>query len=314
MNSRDQERAQQLELLVRQYQNKWEPLPGLVGEGHLNALVAQFIDSLRRVEFAHYVRDAQHHSARMDPGADMFDPLRAAVLHNRRGESDEAWWLVFLATHFGKHAMDGWRLVRDVYGKLGQGGRWDWATISRNPSAFHAWLAANENALRGEDGVSRRFSNHRKYESLKASSSKGTAAVFASYVSWIAPPRTHVDMVREFHRKVGQDPHVVFAALYKSMNTVQRFGRLGKFDFLAMLGKLGIAPIDPGSTFLQGATGPLAGARLLFGGACDADLSEKELQATLVSFGEETGLGAQVLEDALCNWQKSPAAYVRFRG
>ena len=42
------------------------------------------------------------------------------------------------------------------------------------------------------------------------------------------------------------------------MDTVQRFGRLGKFDFLTMLGKLGIAPIEPGITFLKGATGPLA--------------------------------------------------------
>lgn len=83
---------------------------------------------------------------------------------------------------------------------------------------------------------------------------------------------------------------------------------------LAMLGKLGIAPIDPGSTFLKGATGPLAGARLLFGGACDANLSERDLEARLVGFGQETGLGAQVLEDAVCNWQKSPSAYVRFRG
>lgn len=314
MSPRDKTRAQQLVQAVTRYQTKVGPLPGLADARHLDAFVAQLIDSLRRVEFAYHIRDASHDPARMDPASDIFDPLRAAVLRNRRGQSDEAWWLVFLGTHFGKHAVDGWRLTRDVYGKLGQVGLWDWATTSRDPSAFRTWLAANEATLRGGDGVSRRFSNHRKYESLKASSDKGTAAILASYVAWIAPPKTHPDMVRELHRSVGQDPQAVFAALYKSMDAVQRFGRLGKFDFLAMLGKLGIAPIDPGSTFLKGATGPLAGARLLFGGACDAKLSELELEARLVGFGHETRLGAQVLEDAVCNWQKSPSAYVRFRG
>jgi len=314
MSPRDRARAQHLVQALMGYQSRLGSLPGLAGAGRLDALVAQFIDSLRRVEFAHHIRDARHDPARMDPASDLFDPLRAAVLRNRLGESDEAWWLVFLATHFGKHAVDGWRLTRDVYGKLGQDGLWDWATISRGPSAFRAWLITNEATLRGSDGVSRRFSSHRKYESLQAASDKGTANVVASYVAWVAPPRTHADIVRELHKAVGQDPQAGFAALYGSMNAVRRFGRLGKFDFLAMLGKLGIAPIDPGSTFLKGATGPLAGARLLFGGTPDADLSDHDLEAKLVGFGQESGLGAQVLEDALCNWQKSPNVYVRFRG
>lgn len=314
MSPRDKARAQKLARAVMSYQSKAGALPGLAGDGRLETLVTQFIDSLRRIEFAQHVRDARHDPARMDPCSSLFDPLRAAVLRNRRGETDEAWWLVFLGTHFGKHAVDGWRLTRDVYGKLRQGGAWDWATISRDPSAFRSWLAANEATLRGADGVSRRFSNHRKYESLKSSSVNSTAEILASYVAWVVPPRTHADLVRQLHRTVGQDPQAVFAALYGSLDAVQRFGRLAKFDFLAMLGKLGIAPIDPGSTFLQGATGPLAGARLLFGGARDQKLAARDLEARLVSFGQETGLGSQVLEDALCNWQKSPGTYARFRG
>jgi len=315
MSPRDKERARQLTTTILQYQ-KANPdcFPGLADPKHLDTLVAQFIDSLRRVEFAHYIRDAKHAPMRLDPASDMFDPLRAAVLRNRRGETDEAWWLVFLSTHFGKHNMDGWRLTRDVYGRLGQGGIWDWSSISRDPSSFCGWLANNEATLRGSDGVTRRFSNHRKYESLKASSKNGTAHIILSYVAWVAPPRTHVDIVRELHRTVGQDPQAVFAALYESMNAVYRFGRLGKFDFLAMLGKLGIAPIAPGSTFLKNATGPLAGARLLFGDAHNVNLSPRELEERLIYFGQKTGLGPQVLEDALCNWQKSPTAYVRFRG
>ena len=314
MSPRDQERARDLTHAIARYQAEAGLLPGLASSNHLHVLIAQFIDSMRRVEFANHIRNAKHDPARMDPTSDLFDPLRAAVLRNRRGENDEAWWLVFLATHFGKHSTDGWRLARDVYGRLGKGGLWDWMAVSRAPSAFHTWLEVNEITLRGEDGVRRRFSNHRKYESLQASSNKGTSVVVTSYVKWIAPPRTHSELVRELHKTIGQDPQAIFAALYNSMDSVQRFGRLGKFDFLAMLGKLGIAPIDPGSTFLKAATGPLRGARLLFGGAPDANLSAVDLEGRLKDFSKETGLGAQVLEDALCNWQKKPDIYVRFRG
>jgi hypothetical protein len=314
MSPKDQARARELWHGIADYNAKVFALPGLTGVGHTETLAAQFVDSIRRVEFAHYIRDAEHSSARCDPASGLFDPLRAAVLCNRRGEFDEAWWLVFLATHFGKHAADGWRLARDVYGKLGQGGRWDWQTISQSPGAFHAWLAANEETLRGADGISRRFSNHRKYESFRADSSKGTSATFSSYVAWVAPRRSHNQMVRELHQQVGQNPHAVFAALYSSMDSVKRFGRLGKFDFLTMLGKLGIAPIEPGVTYLRGATGPLAGARLLLGGTRYADLAEDELESKLVDFGDKIGVRAQPMEDALCNWQKSPSKYELFRG
>lgn len=121
-------------------------------------------------------------------------------------------------------------------------------------------------------------------------------------------------MVRQLHRTVGQDPEAVFEALYGSMDAVRRFGRLGKFDFLTMLGKLGIAPVEPGSAFLKGATGPLGGARLLMGGRIDAPMSASSLDVKLSELGRRLGLGMQVLEDSLCNWQKSPDAHRQFRG
>jgi hypothetical protein len=92
------------------------------------------------------------------------------------------------------------------------------------------------------------------------------------------------------------------------------FGRLAKFDFLTMLGKLGIAPIEPGSAYLSGATGPLSGARLLFGGNADAKLNARELDVRLVRLDNYLNVGMQVLEDSLCNWQKSPRKFISFRG
>jgi hypothetical protein len=77
-----------------------------------------------------------------------------------------------------------------------------------------------------------------------------------------------------------------------------------------MLGKLKLAPMEPGSTYMTGATGPRSGAKLLFG----KYPSTAELDAWLVELGDYIGIGMQEMEDALCNWQKSPDAFRGFRG
>lgn len=289
------------------------PLPGIIPSGHLDCLVEQVIDSRRRIEFVHYLRDHHHDPRRMDPNSPMFDPLRASIIRYKQGEADEAFWLVFLATHFGKHAEDGWTLAQGVYGRLGGPGVWDWEQTSADTDAFAAWLTDNSQALRA-GAMKRRFSNHRKYESLSGSSPAGTAAIVASYVAWVGPPRTHREVVIDAHKAVGQNPQEAFDHLYKSMASVRRFGRLARFDFLTMLGKLGFAPIEPGSAYLGESTGPLRGARLLFAGASNAQVSGRQLDARLAEFDSHLGVGMQALEDALCNWQKSPGQFISFRG
>lgn len=310
----ERDRAAQLDDLLGRYQRDVACLPGIRATGTLDCLVAQLIDSLRRIEFVHAVRDRRHDPRRKSPGSGLFDPLRAAVLHYREGNIDEAFWLVFLATHFGKHGTDGWRLTEDVYGRLNQGALWDWHRTSCGLPAFRVWVAANEATLRGSDGVSRRFSNHRKYESLRADSKKGLPAVVESYVGWVARSGTHQSLIRGLHKQVGQNPREVFAAMYRSMDEVVRFGRLGKFDYLAMLGKLGIAPIEPNSAYLREATGPRAGARLLFIGDPENATIDTQLDARLEELDGYLGVGMQALEDALCNWQKSPRTYEYFKG
>lgn len=309
MKNKEMDRAKTLAAALKDYVAKERQLPGLIPKGHFDVLVGQLVESRRRIEFVHHLRDGDLSEKRLDSSDPIFDPLRAAVLHYRKGDYDEAFWLVFLATHFGKHAKQGWRLVRDIYGRLGQG-RWTWKDVTADPAAFRTWLQANQKNL-----ASRRFSNHRKFESLKAKSQKGTAVVIESYVEWVKPYGSHSAMVRALHKKVGQNPTEVFDAMYRSMDAVQRFGRLARFDFLTMLGKLGIAPIDPGSAYLwHNATGPLAGARLLFGGKTDAKLAAKRLDEMLIELDSYLNVGMQTLEDAMCNWQKSPSKFISFRG
>jgi len=309
---RDSVRTTQLRTALQQFHSNTYPLPGIQAVKRRDAFVEQVLESLHRIEFVTRIQQRPLSSDRRNPASDLFDPLKAAILFQRSGQTDEAFWMVFLFVHFGKNAKTGYRLARDVYGALG-GQPWTWARVSGDPKAFRQWLGANLGTLQGGDGIPRHFGNHRKYESLNATSNSGTGAAVESYVAWVGSTRNHQTRIQQVLQQFAGDPRKTFHALYRSMKSVKRFGRTARFDYLTMVGKLQLAPIEPGSTYMQGATGPFEGARLLFGDS-KGKLSRADLDARLVQLGKQTGLGMQVLEDSLCNWQKSPDSFIPFRG
>jgi len=311
---RDLGRGQKFDQLLRIFSRDRHRLPGVLAKANRAALVEQIVESIRRIDFIKAISKRDISDLRADPSSDLFDPIKAAILHKRQGHTDEAFWLVFLSVHFGKHKRAGWRLVRDVYGSLGAAAPWDWARTSSNPRAFRQWLVKSEPLLKGADGISRHFGNHRKYQSLDAASPSGTGAAIESYVKWVGPPRTHEMFIEESQKKIGKNPRKLFDYLYRSMSEVMSFGRMAKFDYLTMIGKLELARIQAGSTYLEDSTGPLAGARMLFSGSKTAHLSRQDLDSRSVELGDALGVGMQVVEDALCNWQKSPGKFVPFRG
>ena len=88
------------------------------------------IDSLHRIEFVRRWGERPLDARRMDPTSALFDPVKAAYLHARAGNKDEAAWLVFLdalrlppADQVGSDAPSLWRL----------GGRavWTWNSDQR---------------------------------------------------------------------------------------------------------------------------------------------------------------------------------------
>jgi hypothetical protein len=309
MRPRDCKLAQQLDAGLHYFDRDRLPLIGIHDPVRRTVFLEQLLESIHRVKFVAVLRNRNLSDRRADPNDELFDPLKAAVIHQRSGNLEEAFWLVFLFVHFGKHSRGGWRYVREVYGRLGDGGRWDWASTSSNPSGFRAWLHAHQDALR-HAGVPCGFGNHRKRESLDAYSRNGTGATVESYVRWVAPPRTHQQLMEDALRRANADSREAFDYLYHSMKAVVRFGRLARFDYLSMVGKLGLACIEPGSTYVQGSTGPVQGARLLLGDRH----SPADLDASLVELDAKLKVGMQVLEDAICNWQKSPDQFKRFRG
>jgi len=300
-----------LTVAIHEYSLGQRTLLGVATAARRDALVGQMIESLRRVEFVKRIVFRPIDSRRTDPANSLFDPLRAALLHHRNGDLDEAMWLVFLATHFGRHLRDGWRLLRDVY--RGDGAPWTFARVANNPDAFEAWLGEGYEWLK-RDGIGRRFGNHRKYETLRTDSDRGTSTVLRTYVTWVGPNRGHAGLIADTRDISGADPKALFDELYRSMEAVISFGRTARFDFLTMVGKLGLTDIEPGIPYLVGATGPLAGARLLFANSKTAKLRADDLDNAVATLGAYLDVGMQVMEDSLCNWQKSPAQFIAFRG
>ncbi|MET0061123.1 MAG: hypothetical protein ABW176_02410 [Candidatus Thiodiazotropha endolucinida] len=299
-----------------EYSNDIRKLPGISTQVSRDVFVMQLIDSIRRVEYVIRIRNGKIDKVRTDPSSDHFDPLKAAIYQEREGNYNESVWLTFLTIHFGKSAKSEWRLARDIYGGYTGNNIWTWERISNDPASFDAWYDSVANDIMN-DGIPRRFGNHRKYESLRPDVKKSLPMVFNSYVSWVGPDHNHSRLFNSTLDSIAGDRRGAFDLLYNSMRQVVSFGRTARFDYLTMVSKLGLVDIEPGKTYMSGATGPVSGAKLLLLGNTKANVTNVLLETELGRLEEHLSigtLGMQVLEDALCNWQKSPKKYILFRG
>lgn len=280
-------------------------LAGLVNQATIETLALQFVASQRREDYYKAVQGKQVSAARSDPNNPSFDAERAVAYHMQHGNVDEAGWLIFLMTYFARPASSGWLRLRDVYGKLGAG-RWDWVTVTASPAAFYNWIDANWQRIGGK------FGNHRKYTSLRPNAPIPMRKTVADYLAWIGPAGHAAFFANAVH-VAGNDPHTIFDHLYNEMK-IGTFARLGKFDYLSLVGRYGLAPIEAGSAYLKGATGPEGGARLLVDGARKSATPLAHIQNSLDALDQRLKVGMTITEDALCNWQKSPAKFVHYLG
>lgn len=311
MRKKDIETARDLERRLLAYSSEVRALPGIEFPENREALIAQLVDSIRRIRYVEVIRDRRLSPLRSEAGSALFDPIKAAVIHAQEGDVDEASWLIFLATHFGKSGKDGWSLAQIFYSALGQGFTWDWKRASYNPDEMVDWLGRNYQEISDRKY---RFGNHRKYESMNPARNGFTGIVLRSYVHWVLASGSHIDLFGKALERNQQDPRLTFRDLYRSMSVVHRFGRTGRFDYLTMIGKVGVANIQADSTYMGNATGPYDGAKLLFLGRIDGEVSRKTVDQWIVDLDTYLDVGMQALEDSLCNWQKSPGKYIQFRG
>lgn len=271
--------------------------------------MARFIESERRNRYFELIGRRTQSAEVANPWNAGFDPHRAAIHHRNAGSFEEACWLTFLSVHFGRHRRAEWRYVRDVYGRLGDG-LWDWASVSLGVHAFREWLNDSQDALCSGVGP-RGFGNHRKYQSLDAWSPSGTGAAVEGYVASVCAAGTHRDFLAA---RRGESPEATFDRTYRALRTIPSFGRLAAFDYVNHARNLGLSIAVPGMAYLQGASGPVKGARLLFAGSATARMGIEHLESLLAELERYVDVGYDVLEDSLCNWQKNPQSFTRFRG
>jgi hypothetical protein len=159
-------RKQKIEAQLMDFHKKQMPLNGIVPVENMLAFLDQLIDSFQRVEYVHKIRARPISTLRADPRNVLFDPIRAAILMAATGRREEAFWLVFLATHCGRNLRTEWLLARELYGAY-EDMPWTWGRVAADPIAYGEWLEDNRSDFKGK------FGNHRKYESLKRGARQG---------------------------------------------------------------------------------------------------------------------------------------------
>jgi hypothetical protein len=300
-------RVQEISDALASHSKNVRLLAGIADPQAREALAMQIMASLRRDEFFEIIQHRGPISAdRADPNSPRFEAELGVVHFLQNGMYDEAAWLIFLMVALAKPGGSGWARLKDVYGKLGLG-RWSWQEVAAAPSAFEGWLAQRWNAIGGK------FGNHRKYASLRPDSAFPFGRAVTEYVTWVNADGGHQALFGRLLREGGNDPHSIFDRFYKAL-PIKGFGRLGRFDWVAMLARYSFTPAEAGSAYLQDATGPKAGIKLLFENDSKSKTSHAALQSWLDDLDVDLKVGMEVLEDSICNWQKTPLTFTHFKG
>src|SRR4051812_19536821 len=100
MRKSDRPEAERLSTALNAHEAGSGALPGIAEGSARDTFIEQLIESERRVRYYEYLIGAPLGEDRTVPGP-KFNPLKAAVLQYRRGDLDEACWLLFLFVHFG---------------------------------------------------------------------------------------------------------------------------------------------------------------------------------------------------------------------
>ena len=278
---------------LARYESEVRTLPGIAADGRRSEFVAHLVDSGHGSDSLRALAASHTDGGCSDPSSEEFNPLCAAVSHHRRGDIEEACWLVFLATAFDISPVHGWDIVAAVYRRGNEPGLWDWDAASTDVVLLREWLQRNRWRF-----ASRVFGNHRKFETLK--DHIGIGRTIESYVAWVHGAGSHRAQMDKARR--AADP---FGALVGSMKGIWRFGRLARFDYLCCREALRITEYAPRKAYLKGATGPLEGAQIMYGAANGTWAGDSRvLDDRLVELEGYLNVGFDVLEDALCGWQK----------
>lgn len=257
-------------------------------------LAMQLIASMKRISYFQVLSNRDINYRRTDPQDPIFDPVRA-ILYLKDRNYDEACWLTFLLVYTAENYQSNWNFMRQLYGGVNETLTWD---VARNNSHIFPRLADMLSTSQQRP----KFGNHRKYEFFNR-----LPKVFDSYIDMVKAHNGHEKLFRQTNLN-NEKEH--FKWLFSTVeNNICSFGRLSTFDYLSMMYKTGLANIEADCCYIVGSTGPKDGAKLLFG-----IFSDNQLDSYAMGLADYLEIGYQEMEDALCNWQKSPSIFHPYTG
>jgi len=216
------------------------------------------------------------------PGPE-FEPF-AEIMRLAEVDWHEAVWLAGITTAVG---WDRPESIGQLYNTLYEGAPWTWSrVVPDGGSAMAEWIEDRAELLHQVA----KFGDHRAYQSHRATAPTSTGRVVRSLVGWLVLSENQL-------RANGAD----FDQLYSAMEPVVGFGRTARYDFLRLLGLLGLAPLTPRKCYFEGSSGPQRGARRFFGkplATCE------DLETHTKRVGAALRLQPMILEDVLCQAQK----------
>lgn len=287
---------QQLQMLWVNALN--EVLSFQMDDHSLKALSFQTYDSIRRIEvYKTYKKRAEYADSKNLPYHFNTNPL---VLAQRPSISKlSKLWFLYLATYFGKSRASNWVLFkRSAFSESMELILVE--EILRNRNLYFTELQKNDFFLGSQ------FSNHRKYSKKSLLGDKG----------FIHSANYFLDQIGQFNFSESTN----FDIAYNRAQKIPLFGRMASFDYICSLCKCNLQVDQPTSMYLKYSTGPQSGFKYLLK-LYGLESPDKEVviqtgDEILEWFRENTEiyLVAQVLEDAICNWQKEPQAQIRYFG
>lgn len=263
----------------------------------LNILARQTNDSIRRIEIydTYKKRATQATNKKLD-----FNHTSIPFVLAQRPDLSHInkLWILYTATYFGRSNKSKWELFKRATFRT-NGSIMLFEDIEKTPEKYFKYLSSFDFF----DGCS--YSNHRKFTAKRLTGDKG---VFQSMEYLVKNSNQYsVEKKMDFH------------SMYKLAQKIPNFGRLAAFDFSSTLVKCGLNIEEPQSMYAENSTGPLDGLGLLLRVTKnDSSYNAKiKLSSDLMNwFIENTRIfmTGQVLEDAICNWQKNTSSFVRYSG
>ncbi len=264
----------------------------------IHVLSMQMIDSIRRISiYRAYYNQADKAESSELPYHHTSNPFK--LCQRESLTLDSKIWYIYIATYFGKSNKSGWNLFKKA-SFYEDGNLIDLDSIINNREEYFDYLRSLDFFEKSN------YSNHRKFTKKALDGDKG----FLNSANYF------LDNLSEF----SSEEVIEFDTVYKKALLIPNFGRMAAFDFTSSLCKCNLNVAPPISMYHKASTGPLKALKeLLIQSGTDNPTKKAQIR-----FGDnlldwfvdnsDIEIVAQVLEDTICNWQKSPHIYRRYFG